>query len=78
MSRHLVMEALRMAYWRRKPKADLMHHSDRGSQYASYDFQDLLKSYGMICSMSGRGNCYDNAVTESLFPLVKGGSYSRS
>lgn len=71
MPRHLVMNALRMAYWRRKPTTEVIHHSDRGSQYASHDFQVLLKSYGMICSMSGKGNCYDNAVTESFFHSLK-------
>jgi putative transposase len=71
MPRHLVMKALTMAYWRRKPPLGVIHHSDRGSQYASHDFQALLKSYGMICSMSGKGNCYDNAVTESLFHTLK-------
>jgi putative transposase len=71
MPRHLVMNALTMAYWRRKPAPGVVHHSDRGSQYASHDFQALLKSYGMMCSMSRSGNCYDNAVTESFFHSLK-------
>jgi putative transposase len=71
MPRQLVMNALTMAYWRRKPAVGVIHHSDRGSQYASHDFQELLKSYGMTCSMSRSGNCYDNAVTESFFHSLK-------
>jgi putative transposase len=71
MTKELVMDALLMAYWKRKPKAGLMHHSDRGSQYASYGFQGLLSQLGMECSMSGKGCCYDNAVTESFFHTLK-------
>jgi len=67
MTRHLAMNALRMAYWRRKPSSEVIHHSDRGVQYASSDFQALLKSYGMICSMSGKGNCYDNGVPRIIY-----------
>jgi transposase InsO family protein len=48
-----------------------MHHSDRGSQYASHAFQDKLKAYGMTCSMSRKGNCWDNAPTESWFNSFK-------
>ena len=48
-----------------------MHHSDRGSQYASHAFQDKLKEYGMLCSMSRKGNCWDNAPTESWFNSFK-------
>lgn len=71
IDRHLVMAALRMAIGRRHPPRGLLHHSDRGSQYASYDFQNLLKAHGMVCSMSGRGNCYDNAVQESFYHTLK-------
>jgi len=71
MTRQLVIDALTMAYWKRKPNKGLIHHSDRGSQYASYDYQDKLKEYGMICSMSKKGDCYDNAVTESFFHSLK-------
>lgn len=71
ITRELVIDALMMALWRRKPEAGLMHHSDRGSQYASGDFQTLLKSHGIECSMSGIGNCYDNAAVESWFGLLK-------
>ena len=70
-SRHLVMGALSMALGRRNPKADLIHHSDRGAQYTSDDFRDELNRHGIQCSMSARGNCYDNAVVESFFGLLK-------
>jgi transposase InsO family protein len=71
MKTSLVLEALRMAYWRQKPAKGLIYHSDRGSQYASYDYQQQLKIFGMIPSMSGKGNCYDNAVVESFFHTLK-------
>lgn len=71
MTRHLVMSALAMAYWQRKPEPGLIHHSDRGSQYASYDYQDMLKDFGMVCSMSKSGDCYDNAITETVFHSLK-------
>ncbi len=60
-----------MAIGRRTPTPDLIHHSDRGSQYASTDFQQALRKQGIVCSMSGAGNCYDNAVVESFFALLK-------
>lgn len=59
------------AYWSRKPAKGLIHHSDRGSQYASNDFQKLLNHVGAVCSMSGKGNCYDSAVAESFFNSLK-------
>jgi putative transposase len=68
---HLVVDALRMAYWRRKPPPGLLHHSDRGSQYASGDYQKELNKYNMVCSMSRKGNCWDNAVAESFFRSLK-------
>ena len=71
MTSDLVKDALMMAFGRRRPGAGLIHHSDRGSQYASYDYQQLLAGYGMICSMSGKGNCWDNAVVESFFGSLK-------
>ena len=71
MTANLVIDALIMAYSKRKPEKGLLHHSDRGSQYASKDFQRKLKSYGMICSMSRKGNCWDNAPTESWFNSFK-------
>lgn len=71
MKTSLVTEALSMAYWRRKPGQGLIHHSDRGSQYAGCEYQNPLGAYGMICSMSRKGNCWDNAVVESFFHILK-------
>ena len=71
MTADIVTDALTMAWFRKKPAAGLMHHSDRGSQYASHAFQDKLKEYGMVCSMSRKGNCWDNAPTESWFNSFK-------
>ena len=71
MTRHLVTDALMLAAKRRNPPRGLLHHSDRGSQYASDDFQELLLKYGMICSMSRTGNCWDNAPAESFFSILK-------
>jgi putative transposase len=69
----LVEKALLMAIWNRKPARDytLMHHSDRGSQYAAKSFQSILKLYKIKCSMSRKGNCWDNAVAESFFSILK-------
>jgi len=64
-------DALTMAWFRRKPAAGLLHHSDRGSQYASQAFQSKLGEYDMLCSMSRKGNCWDNAPTESWFNSFK-------
>ena len=69
--RHLALRALEMALKRRCPAAGLLHHSDQGSPYASEDYQDVLAAQGITCSMSRRGNCYDNAVMESFFSTVK-------
>jgi transposase InsO family protein len=71
MTVDLVTDALRMAWFRRQPAPGLIHHSDRGSQYAAGVFQDLLREYGMTCSMSRKGNCWDNAPTESWFGSFK-------
>ena len=71
LQRDVVLEALTMAVGQRRPSSGLIHHSDRGSQYASIDFQETLKEHGIICSMSGTGNCYDNAVAESFFATLK-------
>lgn len=71
MTADIVTDALTMAWFRRRPEAGLLHHSDRGSQYASQAFQDKLAGYGMICSMSRKGNCWDNAPTESWFNSFK-------
>ena len=69
--RHLTIKALEMALKRRCPEIGLLHHSDQGCTYASEDYQILLASRGIVCSMSRRGNCYDNAVMESFFSTVK-------
>ena len=77
MTRQLVIDALRMAWFRRIPDAGLIFHSDRGSQYASGDFQKQLKAFEMKCSRyslkiwSKKGDCWDNAVTETLFGSLK-------
>jgi putative transposase len=71
MKESLVTDALSMAYWRRKPERGLIHHSDRGSQYASRNYRHLLDVYGMVCSMSRKGDCWDNAVVESFFHSLK-------
>lgn len=65
MTKQLVIDALNMAVWSRKPPRGLILHSDRGSQYCSHEYQKLLILHGIICSMSKRGDCYDNAAMES-------------
>lgn len=67
----LVCEALKSAYWRRKPPSGLIVHTDRGSQYASDEYRGLIKEYQMIQSMSRRANCWDNAPMESFFKTLK-------
>jgi putative transposase len=67
----LCEEALEMALKRRRPGVGLVHHSDRGCQYACGLYRRLLEANGMVCSMSGRGDCYDNAVMESFFKTLK-------
>ncbi len=71
MTADIVTDALTMAWFRKRPAPGLLHHSDRGSQYASHIFQDKLREYGMTCSMSRKGNCWDNAPTESWFNSFK-------
>lgn len=71
LERGLVVSALGLALSQRQPNAGLLCHSDRGSQYASADYQALLKQSGIVCSMSRRGNCYDNAPVESFFSTLK-------
>ena len=71
MTRQLIIDALAMAWFRRRPAAGLIFHSDRGSQYASDDFQWQLMAFGMKGSMSRKGDCWDNAVTETLFGSLK-------
>ena len=70
-SRHLVVDALQMAVEARRPAGPLFHHSDRGGQYSSDDFRNELARNGIDCSMSSTGNCYDNAVVESFFGVLK-------
>ncbi|WP_244134260.1 IS3 family transposase, partial [Burkholderia gladioli] len=71
MTADLVTDALTMAWFRRRPAPGALCHSDRGSQYASHEFQRKLTAYGMRCSMSRKGNCWDNAPTESFFNSLK-------
>ena len=73
MTSNIVIDALRMAWFRRHPgkHAGVLFHSDRGSQYASHAFRDVLKQYGITSSMSRRGNCWDNACSETLFGSLK-------
>ena len=71
LHRRLALRALEMAIRRRRPKPGLICHSDRGSQYASDDYRNLLAKHGLCGSMSGKGNCYDNAVAESFFATLK-------
>jgi len=73
MKTDLAADALRMAWFARRPRPGLIVHSDRGSQYCSHEFQALLKQQGMRSSMSRKGNCWDNAVTESLWGSLKVG-----
>ena len=67
----LVCDALQMAYWRRRPAAGLLLHSDRGSQYASDDYRQLIAQFRLTQSMSRKGNCWDNAPMESFFKTLK-------
>lgn len=71
LDQSLVLSALRMALVHRCPPSGLLHHSDRGSQYAAHAYQRVLKAYSVTVSMSGTGNCYDNAMMESFFATLK-------
>ncbi len=71
LTRPLVLEALQAALRKRRPRPGWLHHSDRGSQYASHDYQSVLEQAGAHCSMSRKGNCWDNAVVESFFHSLK-------
>jgi putative transposase len=71
MKTELTLDALAMAYWRRKPMEGLLHHSDRGSQYACHEYQRRLRHYGMSVSMSRKGDCWDNAPVERFFRSLK-------
>ena len=67
----LCLAALRMALERRRPRAGLLHHTDRGAQYAATDYRELLTTHQLVASMSRRANCYDNAVAESFFATLR-------
>jgi len=71
LSRNLVSQSLLMAVKARRPGKGLLHHSDRGSQYCSHEYQSLLKQFGLEASMSQRGNCFDNAPMESFWGILK-------
>lgn len=71
MHRSLVIDALEMGIYQRRPQGGLLFHSDRGSQYASEDFREVIEKHGILASMSRKGNCWDNAVTETLFGSMK-------
>jgi putative transposase len=71
LEKKLALDALRMALTERQPRGGLIHHSDRGSQYASYEYQQLLAKHDLVSSMSRKGNCWDNAVAESFFATLK-------
>ena len=71
IGRQVAVDALDMALGQRQPVGELIHHSDRGPQYLSDDYQGLLNRHGITCSMSDRGSCYDNAVVESFFATLK-------
>lgn len=71
IKKELVVKALEMAIWRRRPAPGLLFHSDRGSQYCSKVFQKMLKNNDMNCSMSNKGDCWDNSVAESFFGSLK-------
>jgi putative transposase len=71
MTAPLVCDALQMALWRRGMPTGVIVHSDRGSQYCSGAYQQLIEKHGLLCSMSARGNCYDNACAESFFHSLK-------
>ena len=71
LATEIVIDALMMAVWRRKPKKEVIIHSDQGSQYSSDEWQRFCKSHNLKPSMSRRGNCYDNAAAESFFSTLK-------
>ena len=71
LTRNLVRQSLLRAIVTERPPQGLIHHSDRGSQYCSYDFRNIMKQHGFIASMSRKGNCYDNAPMESFWGTIK-------
>jgi transposase InsO family protein len=74
LTRQLTIDALQMALDHRSPAPGLMHHSDRGSQYAAGDYQNLLAKHKMTCSMSRKGNCYDDGAPRTLRPYRRSGA----
>ena len=71
LSKNLVEESLLRAVSLRQPEKEILHHSDRGVQYCSGEYRRLLKRFGLVVSMSGKGNCYDNAPMESFWGILK-------
>ena len=71
MKRDLAIRALKMAVALRQPPNGCIHHTDRGSQYCSHDYQKILRQHGFMVSISGKGNCYDNAAVETFFKTIK-------
>ncbi|MFX4301594.1 IS3 family transposase [Alicyclobacillus tolerans] len=71
MTKELCIKALERAWGRQRPTGSVLHHSDRGGQYASHDYQEKLQEYGMVGSMSRKGNCFDNACIESFHSIIK-------
>ncbi len=71
LKKDLAVNALRRAIALRQPSPGLIQHTDRGSQYCSHDYQRLLKTHGIVPSMSGKGNCFDNAMVETVFKAIK-------
>lgn len=71
LKRDLAIQALKMAINLRRPPRGCIHHTDRGSQYCSHDYQKLMRQHGFLTSMSGKGSCYDNAAVETFFKTLK-------
>jgi transposase InsO family protein len=71
LSRNLVSQSLFRAVFAKRPDKGLLHHSDRGSQYCSYEYRQILGQFGLQASMSGKGNCFDNAPMESFWGILK-------
>ena len=78
MKRDLAIRALNMAIAFRSPPKGCIHHTDRGSQYCSHDYQKILRQHGFKVSMSGKGNCYDNAAVETFFKTITLGTLLRN
>lgn len=76
MTKKLVLSSLERAYQTHRPVGEVLHHSDRGSQYAAHEYQEKLAEYGMKGSMSRKGNCYDNACIESFHSILKKNLYT--